>query len=199
MKIDKISFRTLRGTIPTDGPFWEERLLRPLDVYDEFRRQGPLWLGYQSPAEQVDERSLRLEATYLRIDTDQGVHGIAGPMSPAIAQIIATQLAPLLTGRDPRASEFLWDLMHRALVHGRQGEPMMAISAVDCALWDLKGKLARPAGLAPARRPDPDGGPGLCQHARLRRRRPGPRARARQGLPRSRATAPRNGSSGMGP
>jgi L-rhamnonate dehydratase len=140
VKIDKISFRTLRGTIPTDGPFWEERLLRPLDVYDEFRRQGPLWLGYQSPAEQVDERHYRLEATFLRIDTDQGVHGIAGPMSPAIAQIIATQLASLLTGRDPRASEFLWDLMHRALVHGRQGEPMMAISAVDCALWDLKGR-----------------------------------------------------------
>ena len=117
MKIDKVSFRTLRGTMATDGPFWEERLLRPIDVYEEFRRQGPFWLGYQSRAEQVDDRHYRLEATFLRIDTDQGVHGIAGPMSPAIAQTIGTQLAPLITGRDPRASEFLWDLMHRALVH----------------------------------------------------------------------------------
>ena len=106
MKIDRVSFRTLRGTMPTDGPFWEERLLRPIDVYDEFRRQGPFWLGYQSRAEQVDDRHYRLEATFLRIDTDQGVHGIAGPMSPAIAQIIGTQLAPLIAGRDPRASEF---------------------------------------------------------------------------------------------
>jgi L-alanine-DL-glutamate epimerase-like enolase superfamily enzyme len=30
--------------------------------------------------------------------------------------------------------------MHRSQVHGRQGETMMAISAIDCALWDLKGK-----------------------------------------------------------
>ncbi len=30
--------------------------------------------------------------------------------------------------------------MHRLLVHGRQGEAMFAISVVDCALWDLKGK-----------------------------------------------------------
>jgi L-rhamnonate dehydratase len=140
MKIDRISFRKLRGTMATDGPFWEERLLRPIDIYDEFRTQGPFLLGYQSRAEQAGDRHYRLEATFVRIDTDEGVHGIAGPMSPAIAQIIGTQLSPLITGRDPRASEFLWDLMHRALVHGRQGEAMMAISAVDCALWDLKGR-----------------------------------------------------------
>ncbi len=29
--------------------------------------------------------------------------------------------------------------MHRIMVHGRQGDAMLAISAVDCALWDLKG------------------------------------------------------------
>jgi L-rhamnonate dehydratase len=30
--------------------------------------------------------------------------------------------------------------MHRQQVHGRQGHMMIAILAVDCALWDLKGK-----------------------------------------------------------
>jgi L-rhamnonate dehydratase len=29
--------------------------------------------------------------------------------------------------------------MHRIMVHGRQGDAMLAISAIDCALWDLKG------------------------------------------------------------
>ena len=43
-------------------------------------------------------------------------------------------------GADPLANEFIWDTMYRGSVHGRKGVTMMAISAVDCALWDLKGR-----------------------------------------------------------
>ena len=56
------------------------------------------------------------------------------------AFIIDTALRPLLMGRDPLAIELLWDLMYRTMIHGRKGETMMAISVVDCGLWDLKGK-----------------------------------------------------------
>ena len=31
--------------------------------------------------------------------------------------------------------------MYRSQVHGRKGVAMMAISAVDCAMWDLKGRM----------------------------------------------------------
>jgi L-alanine-DL-glutamate epimerase-like enolase superfamily enzyme len=61
-------------------------------------------------------------------------------MDDGVASIVANQLRPLLMGRDAFATEFLWDIMHRSLVHGRQGTAMMAVSAVDCALWDLKGR-----------------------------------------------------------
>jgi L-rhamnonate dehydratase len=44
-------------------------------------------------------------------------------------------------GRDPLAGEFLWDLLYRQDRHARKGYEMMAISAVDCALWDLRGKV----------------------------------------------------------
>jgi L-alanine-DL-glutamate epimerase-like enolase superfamily enzyme len=57
-----------------------------------------------------------------------------------LAYVVATQLRPLLLGEDPRATELLWDRVYRAQVHGRKGPSMMALSAVDCALWDLKGK-----------------------------------------------------------
>jgi L-rhamnonate dehydratase len=49
-------------------------------------------------------------------------------------------LRPFLLGRDPLATELLLDQMIRLHRHGRSGLFMTAISAVDCALWDLKGK-----------------------------------------------------------
>jgi len=46
-----------------------------------------------------------------------------------------------VVGENPHAVERIWDKMYRHAIHGRKGETMMAISAVDLALWDLKGKL----------------------------------------------------------
>jgi L-rhamnonate dehydratase len=57
-----------------------------------------------------------------------------------VATFVAKRLRPILLGQDPIAHEKLWDQMHRIMVHGRQGDAMLAISAVDCALWDLKGR-----------------------------------------------------------
>ena len=61
-------------------------------------------------------------------------------MGDTVAFFVARRLRPVLLGRDPVAHEMLWDQMHRIMVHGRQGDAMLAISAVDCALWDLKGR-----------------------------------------------------------
>jgi L-alanine-DL-glutamate epimerase-like enolase superfamily enzyme len=119
----------------TRGPFWEERLVMPLDVYDDFRvSKRDAWDN------QIDDTNYRIRAVFVQLETDEDVIGIAGPITESVASIIAKQLRPLLKGRDAFAHELLWDIMHRALVHGRQGEAMMAISAVDCALWDLKGR-----------------------------------------------------------
>ena len=46
-----------------------------------------------------------------------------------------------LIGRDPLAIERIWDLLLRRERHSRSGYYMMAMSALDCALWDLKGKV----------------------------------------------------------
>ena len=136
MKITGVRVRRVKGTMPTEGPFWEERLVRPIDIYPEFRAETYL----AEYGRQVSERALELEAFFLVIETDDGVSGLAGPFRAPCAHIVATQLRPILLGRDPLATEYLWDVMHRLLVHGRQGEAMFAISVVDCALWDLKGK-----------------------------------------------------------
>jgi L-alanine-DL-glutamate epimerase-like enolase superfamily enzyme len=51
-------------------------------------------------------------------------------------------LRPIVESADALAHEALWDKLYRYAVHGRKGVVMMAISAIDCAVWDLKGRWA---------------------------------------------------------
>lgn len=136
MRIARVRVRQVSGTMPTEGPFWEERLMRPIDIYPDYRKQPPIGWG----GEQAGDHSFRLTQWFVQVETDDGVVGIAGPLWPDAARLVLTQLAPIVTGKDPLATELLWDQMHRLQVHGRQGDAMIALSALDCALWDLKGR-----------------------------------------------------------
>lgn len=133
MKIIAVSVYRLQGVLEHEGEFWEERLVRPLDIYAEHKAEGPHSIG------EISEGHYNITAYFVDIETDEGVSGTGGPFPLEQAFIIQTQLAPLLVGHDPLATERLWDRMYRARVHGRKGTEMMAISALDCALWDLKG------------------------------------------------------------
>jgi len=137
MKITKIRFMSVKGTFHYDGPLSEERLVRPIDIYPEYRAEGTHW-----PISNLSTKPhYPVESLFMYIDTDEGVSGIYGSISWEDAQIIATQLASILIGEDPHAIERIWDKMYRLAIHGRKGPTMMAISKVDLALWDLKGKL----------------------------------------------------------
>ena len=37
MKIIKVELREVNGTLKTEKTFWEERLVRPIDIYPEYR------------------------------------------------------------------------------------------------------------------------------------------------------------------
>jgi L-alanine-DL-glutamate epimerase-like enolase superfamily enzyme len=120
--------------MPFDGEFWEERLIRPVDMYPNYRSTGPEVLP------KTGEGAYRIEAYFVEIEADEGVVGIGGPIPLEQAFIIDQNLRQHLVGADPLAHELIWDTLYRASVHGRKGVTMMAISAVDCALWDLKGR-----------------------------------------------------------
>ena len=122
------------------GVLWEERVARPLDIYPAFRKIGVQdTMGRRVPT--VGDGLYRITQTFLQIDTNEGVSGIIGPITgDATAYYIATQLKPLLIGQDPLATEFLWDIMYRNAPNGRIGDNMIAISYVDYALWDIKGR-----------------------------------------------------------
>ncbi len=87
-------------------------------------------------------------ALLVEVETDTGLLGLGeaahfgGPLV-STATVIEQELRPHLLGQDPREIERLWELMHRrAYKHARGGIVIAAISGVDIALWDLRGKLA---------------------------------------------------------
>jgi galactonate dehydratase len=82
--------------------------------------------------------------TLLRIDTDAGIHGWGEatnwPGSPLV-EAACQHVGQLIVGEDARRIDYLWSKLYRDLNWLGQGGPLLsAISAVDIALWDIKGK-----------------------------------------------------------
>ena len=134
VKIARVTCTAYKGTMEDPGVFWEERLIRPVDIYPQFQAEGPTFLPRSGPA------SYEVKSIFVRIDADDGSSGTGGPVTEEQAFIIGKTMRPVLVGQDALATEQLWDILYRHCVHGRKGVEMMAVSALDCALWDLKGR-----------------------------------------------------------
>lgn len=108
-----------------------DRQARQIDVYPEFNAETHIHQYLKGDT---------ISALYVEVQGDDGVSGIYGPIEEVQAYLILQQLRPLLLGQDALATEKLYDQMVRIDRHGRSGLFMTAVSAIDCALWDLKGK-----------------------------------------------------------
>ena len=77
------------------------------------------------------------------VTAEDGTWGLGITTNSApVNSIINDQFAPILIGQNCMATEKAWDMMQRATTaYGNVGLASYAISAVDNALWDLKGKL----------------------------------------------------------
>lgn len=78
----------------------------------------------------------------VEIETDNGTVGIgnAGLCPDVTKLIIDSKLRSLLIGENPLNTEYLYEKMYRSSVaFGRKGAVLAAISALDIALWDIKG------------------------------------------------------------
>jgi len=78
----------------------------------------------------------------VKITTDSGLTGWGEGYGPAeVVRAAINFFAPLIIGRDPLQTEVLWHDMHRrALDYARKGVMLSALSAIDIALWDIRGK-----------------------------------------------------------
>lgn len=78
-----------------------------------------------------------------RIHTDEGLQGCGETwcIPSAVAAIIHDWMAPRLLGADAMATEGHWRFLYeRATNFGARGAELRALSAIDLALWDIKGK-----------------------------------------------------------
>ncbi len=83
----------------------------------------------------------------LKIETDQGVHGVGDATlngrELSVASYLTDHIVPALIGRDPAQIEDIWQYLYRGAYWRRGPVTMSAIAAVDTALWDIKGKVAQ--------------------------------------------------------
>jgi L-rhamnonate dehydratase len=133
LEIEAVELIELHGRYTEEAGVNGQRQVNPEDVYDSLR-----------PAPYKDQPSGKKEvhtsAVYLRIRTSAGMEGLYGPIEKAAAMVVQTELRPFLLGKDALAGETLWDQMYRSNRHSRDGLFMMAISAVDNTLWDIRGR-----------------------------------------------------------
>ncbi len=101
-------------------------------------------LVYEEPHYRGQERCV----TLVRVESSDGAVGWGEAISQFKESSLATKIlveqgmAPLLAGEDPLQVERLWHkLCSYAYWYGVEGIAAFAISAIDMALWDLKGKL----------------------------------------------------------
>ena len=137
MKIADIRLERVEGSYDNTLGHSVERQVGALDLYPEYGCRT-----VEAPTPEEASAMVPIAAVYLHVDTDEGITGTFGPIELDQAFQIDTRLRPNLIGRDPLAVERLWDVMARHDRHGRRGYMMMAISAVDIALWDIRGKAA---------------------------------------------------------
>jgi L-rhamnonate dehydratase len=120
----------------------EERQLKITDVEAIILRQPALNDGIADGSQ---------DDLVIKVTTDEGIVGVGEVDSaPEAVQAlvrrrsshaIAGSLHDLLVGEDPRDVERLWQKMYRGLIYiGRRGIALHALSGIDIALWDIKGK-----------------------------------------------------------
>ena len=123
---------SVRTTLLRDRVFWAREIEKTVSIATRGDRQGP------RPARPVPMPG----SVLVEIETDDGLVGLGlgGGGKPG-QLVVDTYLTPLLLEQDPMDIERLWDWMYTSTYRfGQAGIALMAMSGVDVALWDLKGK-----------------------------------------------------------
>jgi L-rhamnonate dehydratase len=135
MKVTDMEIIALRsfGTAPAKGT--GNTLVTPLSILERRPSAAPPDAGAVGSS---------LYALIVALTAEDGSVGY-GTVALATVGAVPTleqQLRPIVVGADVFDTNLIWETMYRStLNHGRKGLVLAAISAVDIALWDLKGRV----------------------------------------------------------
>jgi L-alanine-DL-glutamate epimerase-like enolase superfamily enzyme len=108
--------------------------------------------SYRAPIDPPIRNGRYVYATHdlclVSVVTDEGLigyglgdGGVGLESAPAMTRGTVESLRPVLLGRDPLRTEQIWPELWVPKILGRRGFTTRIVSAIDLALWDLKGKL----------------------------------------------------------
>src|SRR6266516_4281364 len=134
----------LRGAEPADAG---ADYLKELEENERKNRskdaKATIGIGDKLKITKVETFLVKPRWLFLKIHTNAGITGLGEPIVEGRALTCAQavkEIEPYLIGKDPRAVAHHWQAMYRHAFY--RGGPVLtsAISGVDQALWDIKGK-----------------------------------------------------------
>jgi len=87
------------------------------------------------------------EFLFVEVTTDEGVSGwgeitTTTRLANRALCTILRQIGAAVTGEDPARIEYLWHKIFRSFTYmGSRGAAVECVSAIDIALWDIRGKV----------------------------------------------------------
>jgi L-rhamnonate dehydratase len=132
-RIEAVELWEYQGTREATRGINAQYQVQPLHVYESLRPNP-----YRDAKPETGPQNTT--AIYLKLKATGGVEGLYGPVDREAAIVIDQQIRTFLIGKDALAGDVAWDQLWRLNRHARTGTFMMAISAIDNALWDLRGR-----------------------------------------------------------
>lgn len=134
MIIDAVDVLRVSGPVSGVSGLNRQHNSQPVHLYPS-QRPAP----YREPAGGTPGE-WRMTHHYIRIRTRGGLEGLYGYVDPETVPPTRNQLRDFLIGQNALRIEQLWDQLYRRNRHARGGHYTMALSGIDNALWDLRGK-----------------------------------------------------------
>lgn len=109
----------------------------------DLKVSDPIYVPFKPTTDAINTLPTAMTYMFLYVLTDEGITGLSITYGGSLAKaLIEDLLKPVVVGEDPINSERIWEKMYWAtLQYGRRGAAITAISTVDIAVWDLKGKI----------------------------------------------------------